>query len=86
MQVRISQAIVDALKGLEHLPENLRVRFDAIAPVEGGAFALTLNEEDATELAELVQWHIRTDPATGKPTAEAAPFTELIGMIDKAMF
>ncbi|HWO88286.1 MAG TPA: hypothetical protein VNL98_03930 [Gemmatimonadales bacterium] len=86
MQIRITQAIHDALGRIGHVPDNLRARFDAIAPAENGSFTLALTEDDATALAELVQWHIRTDPATGKPTPETAPYQELILLIDKAMF
>ena len=85
MKIQINQAMHDALKGLHDVPDTLRTRFDAIAPA-GGGFALALSDDDATALAELVQWHIKTDPATGKPTPATMPFVELIGLIDKAMF
>lgn len=85
MKIQIDQAMHDALTGLHDVPDNLRARFDAIAPADGG-YTLGLSDDDATALAELVQWHIKTDPATGKPTRESAPFLELIGLIDKAMF
>ena len=83
MQVRITQAIVDALKTLKDVPDSLRARFDAMARTEGG-HVLKLSEDDAMALAELVQWHIRTDPATSKPTRETAPFAELVRLIDEA--
>jgi hypothetical protein len=85
MQIVISPAIKDALARISHVPDNLRARLDAIAPA-GGAFTLKLSEDDATALAELVQWHVKTDPATGRPTAETAPYAELIRLIDQASF
>jgi hypothetical protein len=36
------------------------------------------------ELSELLQWHVRTDPASGKPTPETAPFADLIARIAEA--
>jgi hypothetical protein len=85
MDVRVSQEIVNALRGLGHVPDSLQVCIAAIGPAEGG-FVLPLDDDDAMALAELVQWHIRTDPATGKPTAETAPFADLIARIDEAQF
>lgn len=85
MQLRISRGIRDALGRIGHVPDNLRARFDAIAP-DGDGYLLALSEDDATALAELVQWHIRTDPETGRPTPETAPYDELIRLIDQAMF
>ena len=83
MQITITQDIVDALKSLGHVPDELRVRFDAIAKTDPG-YTLKLSDDESIELAELVQWHISTDPATGKPTAESAPFGRLIALIDEA--
>jgi len=85
MQLTITMAMAESLKTLGHVPESLKQRLEAMAP-GGGAFVLKLSDDDAMALAELAQWHIRTDPATGKPTAETAPFAELIRLIDEAQF
>lgn len=86
MQIRITQAIKDALARVHDVPDNLRARFAGIAPDGAGGFTLTLSEDDATALAELVQWHIKSDPATDKPTPETKPYDDLIRLIDQAMF
>lgn len=83
MQITVTAAIAAALKTLRDVPDNLRARFDAMAK-RGDAFTLTLSEDEAMALGELVQWHIRTDPATGKPTSATAPFDELVRLIDEA--
>lgn len=85
MQVIISQPIVDALKTLHDVPDDLHARIEAIVPSNGG-FALKLSDDQATAIAELVQWHMRTDPATGQATPQTAAFGELIKLIDDAMF
>ena len=85
MDVPITQPIVDALKHLSHVPENLQRRLDAIAKAEGG-WVLKLSEDDAMALAELMQWHIKTDPASGKPTPETAPYDDLVRRLDEAQF
>ena len=81
MQIIITQDIVDALKSLGHVPDELQARFNAIVKTDGG-YTLKLNDDDSIALAELMQWHIRTDPTTGKPTPESAPFSRLIALID----
>jgi hypothetical protein len=86
VKIHISQSMKDALGRIGHVPDNLRARFDAIRPAGDGRYDLTLSDDDATALAELVQWHIKTDPATGRPTTETAPYAELIHLIDEAQF
>jgi len=83
MQVRLTQAIVDALKSLKDVPDTLRSRFDAMTKNDGG-HVLKLTDDDAMALSELLQWHIRTDPSTTRPTKETAPFAELVRLIDEA--
>ena len=85
MQVMITQPIVDALKTLHDVPDELRARIDGIAPANGG-YAMKLSDDEATAIAELVQWHIKTDPKTGKPTPQSAALNDLIRLIDEAMF
>ena len=85
MDVQITQAIVDALRKMGHVPDTLKQRFDAITPA-GDGFVLKLSDDDAMALAELVQWHIKTDPATGKATAETAPYEDLVARIDEGQF
>ena len=85
MQVQITQPIVDALKTLHDVPDELGARIGAIVKSDGG-YTLKLSEDEATAMAELVQWHIKTDPVSGKPTAQSKPFDDLIRMIDQAMF
>jgi len=83
MDVRITQAIVDALKKVAHVPDGLQKRIDAITPADGG-FVLALSEDDAMALAELMQWHIKTDPSSGNLTPESAPYQQMIERIDEA--
>lgn len=83
MQVRLTQAIVDALKTMKDVPDELRARFEAMTKSEGG-HVLKLSDDDATALAELLQWHIRTDPASHQPTKETVPFADLVRLIDEA--
>ena len=83
MQITVTPAIAGALTTLKDVPDNLRARLDAMTKGDGGQ-TLQLSDDDATALAELVQWHTRTDPITGKPTSETAPFAELVRLIDEA--
>ena len=85
MDVPLTQAIVDALQHMAHVPDSLQRRLDGIAK-SGDGYVLTLSEDDAMALAELVQWHIKTDPATGKPTPATAPYDDLVRRLDEAQF
>ena len=85
MDVPITQPIVDALKHLSHVPESLQQRLDGIARA-GDGYVLKLSEDDAMALAELMQWHIKTDPASGQPTPETAPYDDLVRRLDEAQF
>jgi len=85
MQITVPQSVADALKGLHDVPDELGTRIAAMAKADGG-YTLKLSDDEATAMAELMQWHMRTDPATGKMTPQSAPFAELIRLIDEAQF
>ena len=85
MHVSITQPIVDALKTLHDVPDELRGRIDGISKA-GDGYTMKLSGDEGTAMAELLQWHMRTDPATGKPTPQSTAFGELIRLIDEAMF
>lgn len=85
MQVTITKPIVDALKRVHDIPDELQKRFDAIAEAGNGSYTLKLTEDEATALTELAQWHIRSDDS-GKATPDTAPYAELIRLVDAAQF
>lgn len=89
MQLKLSQDMLDALHHAGHVPEDLRRRIAGIAPVAGSTppqFLLTLSDDEAMELSELLQWHVRSDPATGSPTPETAPYAAIIQAISDRQF
>ena len=83
MKIKLSQAMIDALKRARHIPADVQREIDAVRPGQG-SFELRLSEDEGMELAELLQWHVRTDPATGQPTADTAPYAEIIRLIGEA--
>ena len=83
MKLLLNEAMVDALRKAKHIPPDVQREIDAGRP-EQGVFELRLSDDEAMELSELLQWHVRTDPATGKPTAETAPYAEIIRLIGDA--
>jgi hypothetical protein len=44
-------------------------------------YRLHLSDDEAMELSELLQWHVRTDPATGQASVETAAYADLIRLI-----
>ncbi len=83
MKIKLDQAMLDALKKAGHIPPDVQKEIDAVRP-ERGVLDLRLSDDEAMELAELLQWHVRTDPATGKPTPETAPYADVIRRIEEA--
>ncbi len=85
MHIQLTQAMLDALKKAGHIPPDVQKRIDAV-PGEGaaGTYRLQLSEDEGMELSELLQWHVRTDPATGKATADTAPYADVIRLIGEA--
>jgi hypothetical protein len=89
MKLALTDETRSALLRAGHIPDDIRKRFDQMTPLPGGnpgAWSLTLSEDEAMELSELLQWHVRTDPATGQPTPETAPYAALIQAIADQQF
>ncbi len=86
MTILLSQAMLDALKKAKHIPPDVQQRIDAVKPEPGAppAYRLQLSEDEGMELSELLQWHVRSDPATGKPTGDTAPYADIIACIAEA--
>ncbi len=86
MTILLSQAMLDALKAAKHIPPDVQKRMDAVKPEPGSPprYRLQLTEDEGMELSELLQWHVRTDAATGEPTADTAPYAEIIARITEA--
>jgi len=83
MNIPLTGAMLEALKRASHIPPDVQTEIGSIQPKDG-TYRLHLSEDEGMELAELLQWHVRTDPATGQPTAETAPYAEIIRLIGEA--
>jgi hypothetical protein len=80
MQVRLTPAMIDALKASTEMPDNL-VRCIAGAQRQGDAFRVTLDDDDAMSLTEMCQWYIKKDPVTGKLGPKAEIFDGIVRSI-----
>jgi len=85
MNIALTAAMLDALKKANHVPPDVQKEIAAVA-ASGGTYRLHLSDDEGMELAELLQWHVRTDPATGKPTPDSAAYAEIIRLIGEAQF
>lgn len=83
MKIPLTPELLDALRIARHIPPDVQREIDAVRPGQG-ALELQLSEDEGMELSELLQWHVRTDPSTGRPTAETAPYAEIIRLIGDA--
>jgi hypothetical protein len=77
MQVRVTQAMLDALKATPELPDNLKRSVQG-ALKNGDAYAVTLDEDEANSMTEMCQWYIKKDPATGKFGPKAEIFDSIV--------
>lgn len=83
MNLHLTSVMLDALKRAKHIPPDVQKEIDGVRAA-AGSYELRLSEDEGMELAELLQWHVRTDPATGQPTVETAPYAEIIRLIGEA--
>ena len=79
MDLTVTRAQYDAVRGVRHLPDVLRRVLDRATPA-GDAFALHLTYEEATALNELCAWNVHSD-ASGVVTPESRVFDELVTAI-----
>jgi hypothetical protein len=79
MDLTISRAQYEAVRGVRHLPDVLRSVLDGATPA-GAGYLLRLTYEEATALNELCAWNVHTD-ASGSVTAESRLFDELVKTI-----
>lgn len=89
MELRLTTEMRDALLQAGHVPDDIKGRFAAIKAVPGSnppSYALTLSEDEAMELSELLQWHVRSDAESGQPTPETAPYAAVIQAISDRQF
>ncbi len=79
MELTVTRAQYDAVRGARHLPDVLR-QVLAGATWTGDGYVLHLTYEEATALNELCAWNVHTD-ASGAVTPESQLFDELVKVI-----
>ncbi len=84
MDLTVSRAQYDAVRGARHLPDVLKRVLDGAARSSGGraagGYVLHLTYEEATALNELCAWNVHTD-ASGAVTADSKVFDDLVKAI-----
>ena len=83
MDLTVTRAQYDAVRGVRHLPDVLKKVLDAAK--RGGAggddgYVLHLTYEEATALNELCAWNVHTD-AAGAVTEDSQVFDDLVKAI-----
>ena len=79
MDLAVSRAQYDAVRGARHVPDVLKRVLDC-ATRSGDGYVLHLTYEEATALNELCSWNVRTD-GSGAVTRESAVFDDLVKAI-----
>src|SRR2546427_5785330 len=86
MDLTVTRAQYDAVRGTRHLPDVLKKVLDGAARSGGGGggdaggYVLHLTYEEATALNELCAWNVHTD-ASGAVTADSKVFDDLVKAI-----
>ncbi|HEY6784843.1 MAG TPA: hypothetical protein VI159_07815 [Gemmatimonadales bacterium] len=79
MDLTVSRAQFDAVRGARHLPDVLTKALEGATRAADG-YVLHLTYEEATALNELCSWNVHTDPS-GTMTAESKLFDDLVRAI-----
>ena len=79
MDLTVSRAQFEAVRGARHLPDVLKKVLDG-ASRAGDGYVLHLTYEEATALNELCSWNVHSD-ATGGVTPESRIFDDLVRAI-----
>jgi hypothetical protein len=79
MELAVSRAQYDAVRGARHLPDVLKKVLDGAAR-SGEGYVLHMTYEEATALNELCSWNVHTDGA-GTVTPESRVFDDLVKAI-----
>ena len=81
MDLTVTRAQYDAVRGARHLPDALKKALDgATRASDGAAYLLHLTYEEATALNELCAWNVHSD-ASGTVTPESKVFDDLVKAI-----
>jgi hypothetical protein len=79
MDLTVSRAQFEAVRGARHLPDVLKRVLDG-ASRAGDGYMLHLTYEEATALNELCAWNVHSD-ASGGVTPESRIFDDLVRAI-----
>ncbi len=79
MDLAVSRAQYDAVRGARHVPDVLKGVLDA-ATGAGDGYVLHLTYEEATALNELCAWNVHSD-AGGAVSPESRVFDDLVKAI-----
>lgn len=83
MNVRLTEAMLAALRETPEMPDNLLARVQG-ARQDGAQRVMSLSEDEAMALTEMCQWYIRKDPTTGQLNDKARMFQAIVDAIDEA--
>ncbi len=83
MDVRLTQAMIAALRETPEMPDNLLARLDA-ARADRTEYVVSLTDDEAMALTEMCQWYIRRDPVTGTLGPKAQLFEAIVNAVYEA--
>jgi hypothetical protein len=83
MDVRLTEAMIAALRETPEMPDNLLARVNA-ARTDRTEYVVSLTDDEAMALTEMCQWYIRRDPVTGTLGPKAKLFEAIVNAVYEA--
>jgi len=83
IEVPITSEMLTALKSADETPDTLVQAIAGVKPA-GQGFTLRLTGDQTIAMTEMCEWHVRTDPKTGKVSAATKVWDDIIRAVQEA--
>ena len=83
IEVPLTADMLTALKSADETPDALVTAFAGVK-ASGTGFVLTLTGDQTIAMTEMCEWHVRTDPKTGKVSAATKVWDDIIRRVQEA--
>jgi hypothetical protein len=83
IDIPLTADMVKALQSADEMPDTLVQAIASVKP-DGKGYVLALTGNQAIAMTEMCEWHVRTDPKTGKVSAATKVWDDIIRAVQEA--
>ena len=83
IDVPLTADMLKALRSADETPDTLVQAIAGVKPA-GAGYTLSLTGNQAIAMTEMCEWHVRTDPKTGKVSAATKVWDDIIRAVQEA--